>query len=91
MLVSKAHLKGNYKWGGEWEKALFTGAPSRRLFNQCNGDQVLFLINSFAASSENFSIKELEEIESLINNHSLIIAQSELSLFRWLQLETSKI
>jgi len=90
MAFSKQDLAGNYKWATEPGDHLLTGSPSRRLFDRWNGVQVLFIINSIAALSENFSIEEARKIESLINDRLPLDARSELSVFQWLQLEVRK-
>jgi hypothetical protein len=87
MLFSKEHLAGNYKWATEPGDLLFTGTPTRRLFDRWNGAQVLFIINSFAALSEAFSLEEGRKIESLINNHLPLHARSEMSVYNWLRYE----
>ncbi len=91
MLFSKDHLKGYYEWVTETERYLFSGSPTRRLFNNNNGDQMLLIINSFAALSENFSIEEGRDVENLINNHLPLTVQSELTVFRWLQYKAPKV
>lgn len=83
MHIRKEDLQGkHYSWDNENNKTLFTGVPSRRMFDRYNGDQVLFLINSL---TEIFTIKEGSEIEELILNKLPLEAKSEISVFNWLR------
>jgi hypothetical protein len=88
MLLSKENLSGKYQWATGYKNTLFTGSPTRRLFDRWNGFQVLFIINCIAALSENFSIKEGMKIEDLIINGLPLTVQSELTVFSWLRLNT---
>jgi hypothetical protein len=88
MLFSKEHLAGNYKWISVPGDSLFTGSPTRRLFDRWNGVQVLFIINSFAALSNNFSVEDARKVENLINNHLPQDTKSEVSVYNWLRLGT---
>ncbi|MEK7224454.1 MAG: hypothetical protein AAB221_02080, partial [Bacteroidota bacterium] len=47
-------------------KQLFTGQPTRRLFNRFNSSQVLFLINFYGSLSERFTLEEGRTIEMQI-------------------------
>jgi hypothetical protein len=85
MLLSKEDLSGKYEWSTGYKSILFSGSPTRRLFDRWNGFQVLFLINCIAALSENFSLKEGEEVERLIHNGLPLTVQSELTVFSWLR------
>lgn len=87
MLFSKEHLTGNYTWTIAPKNSLFTGSPSRRLFDRWNGSQVLFIINALAALSETFSVEQGRKMENLIINSLPINPHSELSVFNWLRLE----
>ena len=91
MVFSKEHLVGNYNWITEPGDSLLTGSPSRRLFDRWNGVQVLFIINSIAALSENFSLEEARKVENLIHEHLPLDTRSELSVFNWLRLEAPKV
>ena len=64
---------------------LFTGSPSRRPFNRFNGNQVLFLINFYGASSEKFSTAEGLRMEELISSQLPLEAKSEISVYNWLR------
>ncbi len=86
MLFSKEDLSGQYQWAPGYKNSLFSGSPTRRLFDRWNGFQVLFIINCLAALSENFSIKEGKEAEGLILNRLPLSIQSELTVFSWLRL-----
>lgn len=85
MLISKEQLSGNYKWMPETENSPFTGSVSRRLFDRWNGEQVLFIINSLASLSDNFSLEEGRKAEHLIREGLPLTTQSELSVFKWLK------
>jgi hypothetical protein len=86
MLFAKEHLAGNYKWASVPEDSLFNGSPTRRLFDRWNGVQVLFIINSFGALSESFSIEEGRKVERLINNDLPQDTKSEMSVYNWLRI-----
>ncbi len=87
MQFSKEDLKGYYKWAVEDRSLLFTGSPTRRLFDRWNGNQVLFLINYFAALSDSFTIEEGQKLEDLLIHHLPVNINSEKSVFTWLQSE----
>ena len=88
MHFSKEDLQGqHYTWSNEGKSNL-TGQPSRRLFDRFNGDQVLFIINSYASMAEKFSLEEARKLEELINDYLPFGIKSEMSVFNWLK-ETS--
>jgi len=92
MLFLKDHLLGDYTWASESDKSIFTGGPTRRRFDRYNGDQVLFIINIYALTLDNFSIQTGQEVEALILNNLPLQASSEISVFNWLKnLQTSKV
>lgn len=66
-------------------QSVFTGSPSRRPFNRYNGDQVLFLINSYGSVAEKFTILEGRRMEELILSELPLEAKSEISVFNWLR------
>lgn len=66
-------------------QSVFTGNPSRRPFNRYNGDQVLFLINSYGSVAEKFSVLDGRRMEELINSELPLEAKSEISVFNWLR------
>lgn len=77
----------NYRWDSDKKRAdaLFSGQPSRRIFDPSNGDQVLFLINFCGSTDENFTIKEGRTIEWHIANKLPVEIKSEISVFYWIQ------
>lgn len=75
----------DYHWNDEIAKQLFFDQPSRRLFDRYNGNQVLFLINCFAAEHPNFTRKTGQFIEASIINGLPIGTRSEISVFNWLK------
>lgn len=91
MLFSKEHLSGYYQWSPEPTNSLYTGSPSRRLFDRWNGDQVLFVINSLATASDKFTVEDGKNAENLLINKLPLNTHSELSVFNWLKEEISKL
>lgn len=87
MQFSKEDLKGYYKWADEDRSLLFTGSPTRRLFDRWNGNQVLFIINSVAALTDSFTIEDGQKLEDLLIHHLPVNINSEKSVFTWLQTE----
>jgi hypothetical protein len=85
MQFLKEHLIGDYQWTDEPQNALFTGLPTRRIFDMSNGNQVLFIINAVGSSSRSFSIEDGREIENLIQNHLPLATQSEISVYNSLR------
>lgn len=85
MAFLKEDLVGqHYSWGNHTTSA-FTGQPSRRLFDRFNGNQVLFIINSYGSQSEKFTVNEAHIIEELINKYLPVEAKSEMSVFNWIK------
>jgi hypothetical protein len=76
-------LLKHYDWNEA--SALFTGEPTRRVFNRYNGFQVLFIINCCSAFLESFTIKEGRDIEERIGNQLPLEIRNEISVFRWLR------
>lgn len=87
MHFSKEDLTGYYKWAVEDRSSLFTGMPTRRLFDRWNGNQVLFLINTILEQSPSFSIEDGKRVEDLLIHHLPVNINSEKSVFNWLQAE----
>jgi hypothetical protein len=86
MNFSKENLANeHYMWIEESNKDLFSGTPSRRLFNKLNGDQVLFIINSYGSSSDQFTIEDGRKIEEMISKELPSETKSELSVLQWLK------
>jgi len=85
-LFLKEDMTGtNYYWPGQDGKQVFTGTPTRRLFDRYNGDQVLFIINYYGAQSAGFSIEQGKLIELEIAHRLPMEAKSEISVFNWIQ------
>lgn len=84
MLIVKEHLdaSNNYNWTDE---LVFTGTPSRRLFDRHNGNQLLFIINVYASEAKEFSEHQLHKIENLLMNQLPVEAKSEISVLKWLK------
>lgn len=80
----KSDLIGQYEWANEVGAAVYTGAPSRRMFDRFNGYQVLFIINLYACFAEIESITGVHRIEALLMNNLPTDPRSEISVFRWL-------
>jgi hypothetical protein len=84
MSFLREHLILNhYDWNNP--SALYEGTPTRRSFNRGNGFQVLFLINCCSAFLETFSVKEGQNIETLIGGRLPEEVKSEVSAFHWLR------
>lgn len=84
MHFQKQDLVGDhYHW--KVEPNLFTGQPSRRLFDRANGEQVLFLINFFGSLSDRFTIEEGKMIESELSRRLPLEAKSEISVVNWIR------
>ncbi len=76
----------HYHWEPEDTptNTVFAGEPSRRQFDPFNGEQVLFLINSYFESIGRFSVKEARLIENKIVHNAPQDLKSERSIFNWL-------
>ncbi len=85
MLFQKEHLMGHYTWADEKSQPVFTGDPTRRLFNRFNGDQVLFIINCSASQESHFTLHDGHILEELILHHLPLQAKSEISVLQWLR------
>jgi hypothetical protein len=82
----KQDLAGDhYSWINSNNAEVFTGSPSRRLFDRFNGDQVLFIINFFGAQSDKFTLQEARLMEDHIAHYLPLEAKSEISVLNWLQ------
>ncbi len=85
MTFLKEHLTGlHYNWEGA-TNALFTGDPSRRLFDRLNGDQVLFIINFFGKSVGKLTLTDGQKVEELIVKELPENIKSEMAVFNWLR------
>lgn len=85
MQFFKENLKYHYTWLEGHDPSSFTGNPSRRLFNRFDGNQLLFIINHFAAQSGQFTIEDGQIIEELIVRQLPMNAKSEISVCTWLE------
>lgn len=85
MHFQKQDLTGtHYNWKDDTTQ-LFTGQPSRRVFNRFNSNQVLFIINSFGSLLEKFTLEEGRLIEQQIANRLPSDTKSEISVFNWIR------
>ena len=85
MVFDKTNLRYNhYKWQEGTPTLVFSGEPTRRMFDRFNGSQVLFLINSYAAVIDRFTAQIGEQIEELISNYLPLEKKSEISVFHWI-------
>jgi hypothetical protein len=82
MQFLKEHLSpGNYEWSND---LVYNGEPSRRLYNRNNGNQLLFVINSFASLKASFDTKQAVLIQDLLTHQLPVEAKSEKSVLQWL-------
>ena len=84
MSYSKEQMLHDYYWTDSIS-AVYTGSPSRRLFDPKNGVQVLFIINCFCDSLGLASEKEYRNLEELIHSQLPADTKSELAVFNWLK------
>ncbi|MBL7740522.1 MAG: hypothetical protein JNK14_14990 [Chitinophagaceae bacterium] len=82
--VKENLLQQHYTWSGENRNPVFIGSASRRTFNRFNGEQVLFIINLYAASAALFTIADGQRLEKMILDELPIDTKSELSVLNWL-------
>ncbi|HEX7845979.1 MAG TPA: hypothetical protein VF476_09290 [Chitinophagaceae bacterium] len=85
MHFQKQDLEGTHYYWAEHTEQLLTGQPSRRSFDRCNGNQMLFLINFYGSLSERFTLLEGKKMEKKILDDLPPEAKSELSVFNWLR------
>lgn len=75
----------HYRWTeGDDGVSIFTGEPSRRVFDPFNGNQVLFLINYCLSIVGRYSVVEARAIENRIAYKLPMNSRSERSGFNWL-------
>ena len=87
MHFQRHHLKGDhYHWDPNPINEMFSGHPSRRLFDRFNGDQVLFIINSFGSMCDEFTPETGAIVEKKISEQLPMDARSEISVLNWLNL-----
>ena len=85
MHFHKQDLEGtHYNWADD-ENHVFTGQPSRRVFDRFNGNQVLFLINFYGSVSDRFTLREGKNVEQMILNDLPLEVKSEISVFNWMK------
>lgn len=84
MQFSKEHMAHQYNWAIN-AVTLYTGSPSRRLFDPNNGSQVLFIINCFCESIGLPALREGRQLEELIATQLPGSLKSELAVFNWLK------
>lgn len=85
MKFLKEHLTGFYEWKPGSEISMYHGKVTRRLFDRWNGNQVLFIINTFLSDSGSTSIEKGKVIENLLIEKLPLDARSEVSVINWLQ------
>lgn len=86
MLFLKEHLQSDhYSWEIKTGHSCFAIGPDRRLFDRYNGNQVLFIINSFGKSVGRLTLSDGHKIEELISTQLPESTKSELSVFNWLR------
>ena len=85
MYFLKTDLCGyDYHWE-DTSQTVFSGAPSRRLFDRFNGAQVLYLINYYASLNEGFNQNLGRKMEELILYKLPADIKSEISVYNWLK------
>jgi hypothetical protein len=84
MRYIKENLVNQYNWPAE-NATMYTGTPSRRIFDRGNGNQVLFIINCFYDSIGLGSANAGQKLEELINTQLPPEMKSELAVFNWLK------
>ena len=75
----------HYSWPDNNEKILYIGMPSRRSFDAFNGDQVLFIINSYASLVTDFTVDKGRQIERQLLYYLPTNLKSEISVVNWLK------
>lgn len=79
-------LFAHYRWpSNDSELSLFTGEPSRRIFDPYNGNQVLFVINYYISLLGKSSKTEARAVESNIAHKLPLNTKSERSVLKWLE------
>jgi hypothetical protein len=84
MHFQQDELKSDHYYWKEEDKSKFQGSPARRLFDPSNGEQVLFLINSYADGTHNFTKEEGSQIEQMICHDLPLQPKSEISVLHWI-------
>jgi hypothetical protein len=85
MLFTKEHLAADdYDWSNKTSYD-FTKLPDRRAFNSKNGNQLIYMINSFGQSIGKLTLGDGQKLESLIRQYLPKDLKSELAVFNWLK------
>jgi hypothetical protein len=84
MKYLKEDLVHEYNWPPE-NASMYTGTPSRRVFDRGNGNQILFIINCFYDSIGVVSANAGQKLEDLISTQLPPEMKSELAVFNWLK------
>jgi hypothetical protein len=84
MKYLKENLVQQYNWPPE-SATMYTGMPSRRIFDRDNGNQVLFIINCFYDTVGNGAAGAGKKLEELISTQLPPEMKSELAVFNWLK------
>jgi len=85
MNFQKEDMVGTYYyWLGEKARSLFSGEPTRRLFDRNNGNQTLFIINYYGSLNDAFGICEGKIIEKKLADSLPFGPKSEISVIHWL-------
>ncbi|MDB5230822.1 MAG: hypothetical protein JWN76_1627 [Chitinophagaceae bacterium] len=86
MFFEKEHLTGsNYDWHEDYNPAKFAGTPDRRLFDRFDGNQLLYMINSFGESIGNLTVDDGQRIEKMILTELPLDIKSQIGVFNWLK------
>ena len=85
MHFEKQDLEGDHYFWTDDKNHLFTGQPSRRIFDRFNGNQVLFLINFYGSLTDKFTLGDGKSIEKRIQNELPLEAQSEITVYNWMR------
>lgn len=85
MYFLKENLKTNNNYSWTDDEMIFTGTPSRRIFDRHNGNQLLFIINAYASQTEEFSEEMVSILEDRLMNQLPLEVKSEISVLKWLK------
>jgi hypothetical protein len=90
MPFQRQDLIGTHYQQHDDNKQLFSGQPSRRVFDRFNSSQVLFIINSYASWFEKFTPDDVKAVENQIATRLPLGTSSEISVFNWLRSSATK-
>ena len=86
MLFLKEHLiVSHYDWSAKVQHKEPTTTPGRRHFDRLDGNQILYMINSFGHSIGKLTIDDGQKIENLIIEGLPPELKSEIAVFNWLR------